>query len=200
MIGSKRLYKICYCITVPFVSLKYRIKTFGREKISNGVAIVCGNHSSNIDPVLMAYAFTRKTHIHFMAKAELFKIPLLGRILKAIGTFPVDRGQSDVNAIKTAMKFLKDGEKVAMFPEGTRIQDESNTEAKTGAVILAVRTNVPVVPVYIARDKKKAGRIPVVIGEPYYIELDKKTAKHEDYKKETIRLMEKINGLRAVAK
>lgn len=193
------LYRICYSISVPFVSLKYRIKAKGRENIPPGGAVLCANHSSNLDPLLMAYAFKSKTHIHFIAKAELFKIPILGRVLRAIGIFPVDRGNNDVNAIKTAMKLLKNGEKVGIFPEGTRIKDENNTEAKTGAVIFAARSNVPVVPVYIARKKKWSKRVPVIIGKPYYVPLDKKTAKHEDYMRETKKLMETINGLGTVS-
>lgn len=198
MQGSYRLYKFCYLLMWPFVSLRYWTRVKGRENIAPGGAILCGNHSSNIDPVLLGYSYTRRTHVHFMAKAELFKIPVLGRIIHAIGTFPVERDKSDVNAIKTAMKYLKSGEKIAMFPEGTRIMDENNTRAKTGAVIIAVRSNVPVVPIYIARKKKWFKRIPIVIGKPYYVPLDKKTAQYEDYVRETTKLMETINGLGSV--
>jgi len=198
MQGSYRLYKLCYSIIWPFVSLRYWRKVKGRENIAPGGAILCGNHSSNIDPVLLGYAYTIKTHVHFMAKTELFKIPLLGRIIRAIGTFPVERDKTDVAAVKTAMKYLKNGEKVAMFPEGTRIMDEDNVEAKSGAVIMAVRSNVPIVPIYISRKKRWFKRVSIVIGEPYYVPLDKKTAQVNDYDRETIKLMETINGLKAI--
>lgn len=194
------LYRICCYLTVPFVTIMYRVKIKGRENIPPGGAVLCGNHSSNFDPIFMAYAFKSTTQIHYMAKAELFKVPILGRILRAIGIFPVERGKQDVSAIKTAMKHLKNGEKLGIFPEGHRIKDENNTDAKTGAVLLATRTSMPIVPVYIAREKKWYRRVPVIIGEPYYVPLDKKTAKHEDYMIETVKLMETINGLGAVSR
>lgn len=195
---SFRLYQLCYLIIWPFISLRYWRKVTGRENLPAGGAILCGNHSSNADPVLLGYACKVKTHVHFMAKAELFNIPILGRIIRAIGTFPIEREKTDIKSVKTALRFLKDGEKVAMFPEGTRIMDESNTDAKTGAVIIAVRSNVPIVPIYLPRKKRWFRRLNIVIGEPYYIPIDKKEAQNEDYQRETVKLMEKINGLKPV--
>jgi len=192
-------YKFACCLTWPFIGIRYPHKVRGRENIPEGAALICPCHSSNTDPLLAAYAFRKKNVLHFMAKAELFRIPILGPLVYKLGSFPVERGKSDVNAIKCAMKFLKNGEKVCMFPEGKRVWDEENTKAKTGAVILAVRMGVPVVPVYIARKKPWFRRVPIVIGEPYMVDLDKKTATHEDYKTATVQLMEKINALKAVA-
>lgn len=194
------LYKFGYCLSWPFIGIRYRYKVRGRENIPEGAALICPCHSSNSDPFMVSYAFTRKTVIHYMAKAELFRVPLLGPIVYKLGSFPVERGQSDVNAIKVAMKYLKSGEKVCIFPEGKRIWDDNNTDAKTGAVILSVRTGVPVIPVYVARKKPWFCRVRIVIGEPYMVGLDKKTATHEDYKAATVQLMQKINALKEVVK
>lgn len=74
--------------------------------------------------------------------------PFIGWVLKHGGIFGVKRGKADVAAIKTAMKYLKDGELLLMFPEGTRHQDGEFGDAKTGAAMLALRTGVPIVPIY----------------------------------------------------
>jgi len=190
----KGLYKVFYLLTYPFITLLYWHKTTGRVFIPEGAAVVCANHSSNSDPLLLAYALTRHTHLHFMAKAELFRIPVLGLILRKIGIFPVDRAKSDITAIKTAMKYLKAGEKVAMFPEGRRVAN-SDGGAKTGAVRLAVRMGVPVLPVHIPRRKRWFSRVSITIGEPYTISLDKKAASPQDYNRAASELMERIEAL-----
>lgn len=195
----KVAYKLCYFILWIFMLFRYRIDVTGRENIPSEAVIACANHSSNYDPLFLGYAITSKRHVHFMAKAELFKYPFLGWVLRNAGSFPVERDKQDVNAIKTCLRYLKQGEIVALFPEGTRVMDENNTKAKVGAVVIAARAEVPILPVYIARDKRKYKRIPVIVGKPYRVDLDKKTATAEDYKRETVKLMENINRLGAVA-
>jgi len=188
-------YHILWYVTWPFVSLVYPRRTYGREKVPKGVALVCANHSSAIDPFLIAYSAGVRHPIRFMAKAELFKIPFIGFILRALGMFPVDRQGGGAGAIKGAMKYLKAGDKVGMFPEGTRISSEEASAAKNGAVRLAAKMGVPVVPVYVVRDKKVLRRNLMVFGEPYLIEVDKKTAKQEDYDRLAAEMMEKIRLL-----
>ena len=156
--------------------------------------MICGNHSSAIDPFLIAYSMGWRCQIHYMAKAELFRIPLIGFILRAIGMFPVDRQGGGAMAIKGAMRLLKDGEKVGMFPEGTRIRTEEESEAKTGAVRLAARLGVPIVPVYLPRRKKFLRFNRIAIGAPYLVELDKKAAP-EDVERAADELMAKIRQL-----
>ena len=94
--------------------------------------------------------------------------PFIGWVLKHGGIFGVKRGKADVAAIKTAMKYLKDGELLLMFPEGTRHQDGEFGDAKTGAAMLALRTGVPIVPIYLPAEKKWFRWNPVVFGEAYY--------------------------------
>ncbi|NLL45379.1 MAG: 1-acyl-sn-glycerol-3-phosphate acyltransferase [Clostridiales bacterium] len=187
-------YKLWCILVYPFFRIVYKINTTGRENIPKGPALVCANHSAYSDPVILAYAFGMNNFMRFMAKIELMRIPVLGYLLKIAGIFGVDRGNSDVNAVKTAMKTLKSGDKVAMFPEGTRVGDSEDTSAKTGAIMIAARTGVPIVPVYIPRRKKPFSSVHVVIGEPYMIE--KVRGKSEVYSAYADELMRKIEALK----
>ena len=134
-----------------------------------------------------------------MAKAELIRVPVIGWRLSKAGVFGVDRGKADVGAIKQAMKFLKGGEKVLLFPEGTRIKDGGAGEAKTGAAMLAVRCGVPILPVYISEKKKWFGRTPVIIGEPYYPVTAGRRATTEEYHAIADDMMARVRALKAQA-
>jgi 1-acyl-sn-glycerol-3-phosphate acyltransferase len=144
-----KFFLFAYIVLYIFKTVLYPLKTKGRENIPEGPAMVCANHSSYTDPIMISYAFGLPNILHFMAKIELFRIPLLGRYIKAMGSFGVDRGTNDMNAVRTAMKYIKSGEKVMIFPEGTRVLEEDAAAGKIGAVRIAMRLNVPIVPVYI---------------------------------------------------
>lgn len=122
--------------------------------------------------------------------------PLIGWILKQGGIFGVKRGQADIGAIKTAMKYLKNGELLLMFPEGTRHQDGDFGDAKTGAAMLAVRTGVPIIPIYIPAEKRWLRWNQVVIGEPYHPVVAGKRATPEEYRAIADEVMARIEALR----
>ena len=164
----------------------------GRENIPDGPAVICANHSNYIDPLLVALAFGKENYMHFMAKLELERVPIVGPVLKKCGICFVDRGKADIDAIRNMMRYLKHGEKVFMFPEGTRVEHDNEVEAKTGAVRIASKMKVPIVPVYIPRGKKIFGRVELRIGKPYTVEG--KT--HEEYEKLADGIMERIYELR----
>ncbi|MBQ5535902.1 MAG: 1-acyl-sn-glycerol-3-phosphate acyltransferase, partial [Oscillospiraceae bacterium] len=82
----------------------------------------CANHASAWDPLLICLALPRSMPIRIMAKKELMEIPFIGWIIKKLGAFGVDRGHSDLNAVKTAIKAVRDGESLLVFPEGTRVE------------------------------------------------------------------------------
>ena len=145
----RTVYAILYCIIFPFFNLVHPCRAVGREHIPEGGVLVCANHTAASDPFFLVFAFRLKHQVRAMAKAELIRVPVIGWLLSKAGVFGVDRGKADVGAIKQAMKFLKGGEKVLLFPEGTRIKDGGAGEAKTGAAMLAVRCGVPILPVYI---------------------------------------------------
>ncbi len=111
--------------------------------------LICANHQSLLDPVLLGAAIRHNPR--YMAKAELKKIPLLKQLIVALGAYFVDRGGTDVSAIKKTISMLKDGESVIMFPQGTRYKgvDPGNTKVKFGCAMIAARANVPVLPIFI---------------------------------------------------
>jgi len=190
-----RVYTFILCLIRPFFCLFYPYRVSGRENRPEGAAIVCANHTSLIDPIYLAIAFGSKHQLRFMAKKELSKVPLVGWILGKAGIFYVDRNHNDIDAIRTAMKALKDGSKIMMFPEGTRVAEDEAVAAKTGSVRLAVKLGVPIVPVYVPGNKKLFRRLHVVIGEPYFIERETELNSDEL----AAELMSKIAALKAVS-
>lgn len=189
---ERRSFGKVYDVLLPFVKAFYPLRCKGLENIPEGPAVVCANHSNYIDPLLVAAAFGKENYMHFMAKLELEKVPVVGPVLKKCGICFVDRGKNDIDAIRNMMKYLKHGEKVFMFPEGTRVGHDNEVEAKTGAVRIASKMKVPILPVYIPRGKKVFGKVELLVGKPYKVEG--KT--HEEYEKLADGIMERIYELR----
>lgn len=189
-----RAYRRLYHFLTFVLSPVYRYDVVGRDNIPKGPAILSANHSSNLDPIMISLAAGIEHHIRYMAKNELFKIPVLSSVIRAIGSFPVDREKKDIRAIKTALKILKLGGKVGIFPEGTRIKTAGEKSAKSGAVRLADQMNVPVVPVYLPRKKRPFRKIRVEFKEPYYVNQERRGLSHEDYLRLAEELMDKINA------
>lgn len=192
----ERWYRIIYCILYPFFNLVHPSRAIGRENLPEGGALICANHTKASDPLFIVFAFGLKHRVCAMAKAELLRVPVVGPLLAKAGVFGVERGKSDVSAIKTAIKLLKSGEKMIMFPEGTRRSEESQEhEAKTGVAMLALRTGVPIVPVYIPGKKPWFRPTPVVIGQPYHPQTADKRATPEEYRAIADDLMSRIMAL-----
>ena len=130
--------------------------------------MVCANHVSCIDPIAICATFPEK--VCYMGKKEVFKVPVLGLLIRALGAFPVDRSGADVGAIKTAIAMLKDKNSVGIFPQGHRYKkvDPRTTSVKNGAGLICARAECDVVPVYILR-KNNTFRLfkktYVIIGE-----------------------------------
>lgn len=160
-------YKFYVNLLSPIIKLIFPCKASGLEKLPEGPALVCANHSHLIDPFIIAVHFGLKNRLFFMAKAELFKIPILKDMLASVGVFPVNRGETDITSIRTAMKHLKAGEKVMLFPEGTRVSENESVDAKTGAVRIAAKTGANIVPVYLTNGSKAFHHSSLVVGDPF---------------------------------
>lgn len=196
----RAFYKFLLGLVWPFFTPFHPVRHVGRENIPEGGAVFCGNHTAMSDPFFVVYAVGWENQMRVMAKAEVMRIPVVGWLLKKAGVFGIDRGKADVGAIKTAMKYLKSGEKVLLFPEGTRLKDgvdkDGNvSEAKAGAAMLAMRTGVPLVPVYVPEKKRWFRSTTVVIGKPYYPEATEKKPTMEEYHAVADDLMERIRAL-----
>ena len=163
---SGRLYRILRVVLTPIYAALRPARVEGAENVPDeGGFILCSNHVSARDPIYLALRL-KKRQLHFMAKAELFKIKPLGALIRALGAFPVDRHNSDLNAIRTALKLLNDGHGLAIFPQGTRSRDNSPTPMLNGVSMIALRAGKPVIPAYIGGPYRLFRRTAVRFGKP----------------------------------
>jgi len=167
----------------------------GRENIPDGACLLAANHSSMADPIWVLLALGTRRNMYIMAKKQLMQVPVLSKIVAWGGGFSVDRGGADIGAVKKALEVLKAGDKLLIFPEGTRVRPGKQIEAKTGAALLANRADVPVVPIYITQNKRPLRPIRVVIGEPFRIVSAARRQTAEELEQSTTAMMQTIYGL-----
>lgn len=147
------------------ISSCYRWRVKGRENIPHsGPVILCCNHIGNFDPPLLGSGIERP--VRFMAKEELFRIPVLSFLLKKFGTFPVKRGAGDRNAIRTTLKLLEEGEVLGIFPEGTRSRTGELGQGLSGSAMFALKSQAAVVPVAIIGPWQFMKPITIIYGKP----------------------------------
>lgn len=168
---GSRAYRIIYPLFSGLIGFLFNIKVINKEKEpTEGGFVVCANHTSATDPIALCYAF-RKNQVHFMAKKELFKIPLLAQLIKLLGAFPVDRSGNDVGAVKKAISLLEEKKCMGIFPQGHRFkgEDPRKTKTKNGVALIATKAQANILPCYIWRKKNKFklfSRTYVIIGDP----------------------------------
>lgn len=191
-----RNFKRACAFIRPLFNLLFPMRQINQENIPEGAIIVCPNHSSNLDPFTVCLSMPKRMVARIMAKQELMKIPVVRFFLRRWGIFGVNRGNSDVGAIKTALRSLKSGRKLLLFPEGTRVKEEDESNGKTGAILLAAKTGAPILPCYCEKRKHIFQRITVVFGTPYKIEApDGKKIPPSEYKEYAEDLMHRIYAL-----
>ena len=119
-----KFYAAVWRVLRPLVLFFLPVELRGTENLKGGEGpyLLCANHSNLWDPVLFVLSMPQAFNVRIMAKKQLFSIPVLGGFLRAIGVFPVDRGHSDIGAVKTAIQSLRDGWNLFLFPEGTRVK------------------------------------------------------------------------------
>ena len=167
------LYRVLHALLAAPIRFFTRTKIVGRENEpsrDSGACLVICNHLVWRDPIMLCTVLKNRQP-HFMAKKELFRIPLLGQLIRALGAYPVDRGGANVGAIKHTIAMLQDGVTVGMFPQGHRYngEDPRKTDIKMGAAMIAVKANVPVLPMYIKVKNNKAKvfcKKEIIIGSP----------------------------------
>ncbi len=142
------LYAVVRLSVMLLARLLFRVEVWGAEHVPRtGPAMIVANHSSVLDPPIVGVAAPRP--LHFMAKAELFSIPLFGRLIRAVNARPVRREGSDPRALREALRILEGGCALLVFPEGTRGAEGVLRAGKAGAGMLALLSGAPVVPAYI---------------------------------------------------
>ncbi len=162
-------YRVAVALARFIYFFIYRIKAEGTENIiENGGVIYAANHKSCADPIIVA--ITSKRQLTFMGKKELFKFKPYGRILRALGAFPVNRGKGDVGAVKTGLKILQEEKVMMIFPEGKRIDKGEIVPAKPGVAMFAIHAKVPVIPITIVGEYKLWHKLTVIYGKPIYFD------------------------------
>ena len=168
-----RLFIVIYYVVGLVARILHPTSVEGMEKLPKSGVLLCPNHSSNWDPILVALKLPKNYRLHIMAKEELFQNPLLGWLLRKVGAFPVSRGNNDITTVRTAMQVIKDGDNLLIFPEGTVVRngvgyiDGLPAHAKAGVAMIGVRTGAALVPVFVDGEKKLFHRTRIIFGEPY---------------------------------
>ncbi len=181
-------------ILCPLAWMLFRVRVTGAENVpGSGPLVVCANHISWWDPVLVAGVVPRK--ICFMAKEELFRYPLFGRALLMLGAFPVRRGTSDRRAIVTARGVLERGGVIGVFPEGTRSRTGELGKAHNGAAYLAMRNGAAVLPVGITGPYRIGQPVKVAIGKPLTLGTGVEKPASQEVGRAGALVMEAIAGL-----
>ena len=169
------LYGVVRGILAPAIRRVWRLDVIGAENVPAGPAIVVANHDSLSDPFFLGTGLERP--LRFLAKRELWRYRLVGRLLDALGGIPVERRRGDLDAVASAARALEGGAAVAIFPQGT-VLGGADRPWQRGAARLALTTGAPIVPVAIvgaAEVLRPRTRIPrlaqvrVVIGSPIVV-------------------------------
>jgi len=199
--NEKLMYKLVSQIFVfPIYKFLFKGHLIGKENIPKiGSFIMVSNHGSLLDPPLLGHAIGH--NISFMAKEELFKIPILGFVIRACGAYPVKRGIVDKNTIKTACEKLSNNNSIGIFIDGTRQKNGRVNKPKQGAALLAFKNQKLLLPVAIVNSHKLIRfkffipfftKIVIKVGEA--IQPPKSSSK-EDLYYVTNQLQESINNL-----
>ncbi len=198
-----RFYASCRVPAVVFMRLMFRLEAIGRENIpARGPVLLVANHSSLLDPPLIGGASHRQ--LTYLAKAELFKIPLFGALIHGLNARPVRREGADAGALRTAKRVLEEGGALLVFPEGTRGEEGVIRPAKPGAGLLAVSSGAAVVPVYVrgsGRAWPKGRRLPrpakvtVTFGKPMKFDAARGTDRKAQYEIASREMMDAISRL-----
>ncbi|WGG44007.1 lysophospholipid acyltransferase family protein [Rossellomorea sp. DA94] len=159
------LYTFARGLVKSILSPLYRIEVKGLEHFpEDGGVLLCANHIDNLDPPVVGISAPRP--VSFMAKEELFNVPVLGKLLPDLRAFPVKRGMSDREALRKGLKILKRGDVLGLFPEGTRSKTGQIGKGLAGAGFFALRSEAYVVPCAIIGPYKPFRKLKVVFGPP----------------------------------
>ncbi|HEX3549033.1 MAG TPA: lysophospholipid acyltransferase family protein [Candidatus Elarobacter sp.] len=187
-------YDVAKAVVLTIVRTVFRFRVVGAENVPlTGGLIVAANHISNFDPPILGVALPRP--VSYMAKKELFAMPVLGQLIPRLNAFPVDRQAGGTAALRASIRMLKEGRCVGIFPEGGRNVTGTNEE-KAGAAFLAAASGAPVVPAAIVGTRKLRpfARVTVVFGEPMRVARNRQSP-GDDLEKGAVEIMQRIRAL-----
>lgn len=167
------LFHVAYYVVGFLLDILHPVSVEGLEDLPDGGVLLCPNHASNWDPLLVALKLPVNYRLHIMAKEQLFRNPLVGWVLRQVGAFPVKRGGTDIESVRTAMQSIRSGDNLLIFPEGTVIRngkgvvDGKPANAKSGVAVIGVRAGATIVPVFVDGKKRPFHRTRIIFGKPY---------------------------------
>ncbi len=199
------LYTLLKPVAGALMRLFFRLEARGREHVPReGALLIVSNHVSLLDPPLIGGVAPRT--LYFLAKEELFRIPLFGRLIHAVNARPVRRDGSDGRALKSTLRLLGEGRAILIFPEGTRGRGAGRLgEGKPGAGMLAVMSGAAVVPVYISGTDRalprgatlpRPAKVRVRFGPPLHFKAPRDEGRREQYREASAEMMRAIAQLR----
>ncbi len=200
----KPFYRIAHFFTRCYFKLCFRLRIYGLEHFRRGAALIVSNHVSFFDPPLLAISCPEE--VHTLARGSLFRVPILGRLITALNSHPIEKGASDVHIFKLMLQFLEQGRKLIIFPEGQRAFDGRLQPLERGMAFLVQKAKCRIIPTYIhgafeawprtRKFPKLFGKIVVVFGSPLEWEEFEHFEKKEAQEKITRRTEEAILGLK----
>jgi 1-acyl-sn-glycerol-3-phosphate acyltransferase len=159
------LYTIGSTFFLNYFKLFNRVEIIGQENVpKEGGVMLCCNHIDNMDPPLLGSTCSRD--VHFMAKAEIFDVPVLGYLVKNVKAFPIKRGMADKKALRTGITLLNEGNVIGVFPEGTRSKTGKLGKGLAGAGYFALKSNAAIVPCAIVGSYNLFNKQTIIFGKP----------------------------------
>ena len=198
------LYQLLKALIFAALRLFFRFRAVGREHVPReGTVLLASNHVSLLDPPVVGAGAPRP--LHFMAKAELFRTPLLGPLIRRLNAHPVERDGADAGALRHALLLLREGHALLVFPEGTRGTEGRLQPGRPGAGMLAALSEAPVVPVYVQgtgyalpRGASRPRRAPITVRYGPALRFERGRGKHR-YQEISDQIMAAIGRLKAEA-
>ena len=191
---------VSYLFAFPIFRFLFRGQTIGISNLpKTGGVVVVSNHGSHLDPPILGHALGRP--VAFMAKSELFRVPILASIISACGAYPINRGAGDREALRTASNRLSQGWATGVFLDGTRQENGRVNDPKAGAALLAGRTGCPILPVAIINSHRafpKGSLLPRFVSIHLRVGAliqPPKTRKREDLTRTTKEIQTAINSM-----
>ena len=177
----------------------FRVKFIGEKQLpETGAYILCPNHRSIID-IPISGTYSKGRWVYYMGKKELFEKPFPRFWMNVMDVFPVDRGKGDIRSIKKALGYLKKGEMICIFPQGTREKDGEVLPAQKGVAMIAAKSEAPIIPMYITGTIKPFRKITVYVGKPFDLGLRRKVKySRETYEEKSQEIMTHIKSLAEV--
>ncbi|MBI3946111.1 MAG: 1-acyl-sn-glycerol-3-phosphate acyltransferase [Armatimonadetes bacterium] len=204
MKGIQIQYRAVGCAGWGICRILGRATLHGTENIPrSGGLIVVSNHLSHLDPPVIAGVVGCR-QVYFMAKEELFRVPLVGAYLRSVGTFPVKRGAADRAALRRAFDTLAGGRALGMFPEGHRSEDGRLQPGEEGVGLIALRSRAPILPIGIAGTNTvlpahslllRPGKVSICIGSPFLLDDLYDRPRRETVSEATRRIMAAIQDI-----